>query len=96
MLKDDETLLQLGAQSYSDVNPQLGILEKMALAGKSNDPDMMTLDKAMRQEDRTEFIKTMYKELEDHVQRKHWMVVSLCVIPKHKTTIPIIWLMKCK
>ena len=39
------------------------------------DPDTMTLKEAMRQPDADKFLEAMVKEVEDHVQRKHWRLV---------------------
>ena len=33
----------------------------------SRDPDTMTLDEALQQPDREEFIKAMHKEINDHI-----------------------------
>ena len=38
----------------------------------------------------------MYKELNDHISRKHWKVVPLKSIPHHKKAIPMVWSMKRK
>ncbi|CAJ1948808.1 unnamed protein product [Cylindrotheca closterium] len=68
-----------------------------ALAG-SADPDTLTFDKAMKAHDRAKFIKAMYKELGDHIGRKHWKVVPIRSIPTYsgKTAIPMVWAMKRK
>ena len=62
----------------------------------SRDPDTMTLDEALRQPDRDEFIKAMHKEIDDHVRRKHWKVVHKSVVPKGRIPIPMVWSMKRK
>ena len=56
----------------------------------------MYLEEALRQPDREEFIKAMYKELNDHISRKHWKVVPLKSVPQHKKPIPMVWSMKRK
>ncbi|CAJ1941720.1 unnamed protein product [Cylindrotheca closterium] len=68
-----------------------------ALAG-SADPDTLTFDEAMKAHDRAEFIKAMYKELGDHIGRKHWKVVPIRSIPTYsgKRAIPMVWAMKRK
>ena len=62
----------------------------------SQDPDTMTIDEALKQPDREEFVKAMSKELEDHVRRKHWVVVPLSSVPRNKIPIPMVWPMKRK
>ena len=36
------------------------------------DPDTMTLKEAMAKPDADKFLDAMIKEIQDHVQRKHW------------------------
>ena len=62
----------------------------------SADPDTMHLHEALQQADRNDFIKAMKKELQDHITRKHWMVIPLKNVPKHKKAIPMVWSMKRK
>ena len=56
----------------------------------------MTLDEALRQPDREQFIAAMKKELEDHINCKHWKVVPANAIPPPKRAIPMVWSMKRK
>ncbi|CAJ1954060.1 unnamed protein product [Cylindrotheca closterium] len=65
------------------------------LAG-STDLDTMTFSEAMRAHDKNKFVKAMYKELGDHIRRKHWKVVPIGSIPTHKRAIPMVWAMKQK
>jgi hypothetical protein len=50
----------------------------------------------MRQLDHKDFIKAMYKELGDHLSRKHWVIVPLKSVPAHNTPLPMVWSMKRK
>ena len=56
----------------------------------------MYLETALQQHDRKDFIKAMYKELQDHVDRKHWKVVPAKSVPPNKVPIPMVWSMKRK
>ena len=56
----------------------------------SRDPDTMTLDEALKQPDRAEFIKAMHKEIDDNVRRKHWKVVHKSTVPKGRIPIPMV------
>ena len=40
------------------------------------DPDTMTLKEAMAKPDVDKFLDAMIKEIQDHVQRKHWRLLS--------------------
>ena len=40
------------------------------------DPNTMTLKEAMAEPDTDKFLDAMIKEIQDHVQRKHWRLVS--------------------
>ena len=41
------------------------------------DPDTMTLKEALKQPDAEEFLKAMVKEVEDHVRREHWKIMTI-------------------
>ena len=63
------------------------------------DPDTMTLKEALKQPDAEEFLKAMAKEVEDHVRREHWkiMTVSEMIASGHKgEPIMGVWSMKRK
>ena len=63
------------------------------------DPDTMTLKEALKQPDAEEFLKAMVKEVEDHVRREHWkiMTVSEMISSGHKgKPIMGVWSMKRK
>ena len=71
-------------------------VDHMYANAASSDPDVMTFEEAMRCPDRDKFIEAMHKELDDHIQRRHWKVVPSKSIPRHKRAIPMVWSMKCK
>lgn len=85
-------LLQSDVESQSEPHPFAML---MAFVGTS-DPDTMTLEEALKQPDRDEFVKAMHKELMDHIVRKHWKVVPVKSVPKPKRPIPMVWSMKRK
>ena len=58
------------------------------------DSDTMTIDKAMYQPDREEFIKVIHKELEYHIKRKHLKRIPFKSIPKGWLPITMLWCMK--
>ena len=47
-----------------------------AYAATQADPDTMTLKQAMQEPDADKFLEAMIKEIDDHVQRKHWKLVT--------------------
>ena len=56
-------LLQPDTLAQSEPHPFAMILEQTTAFIAKLDPDMMYLEEALRQPDREEFIKAMYKEL---------------------------------
>ena len=47
-----------------------------AYAATQADPDTMTLKEAMQEPDADKFLEAMVKEIDDHVTRKHWRLVT--------------------
>ena len=56
----------------------------------------MRLHKALQQSDKNEFITAMKSELQEHIYCKHWTIMPMKNVPKHKTVIVMVWLMKRK
>ena len=88
-------LLQPDIEAYSEPHP-FALMTEQIVSMIGSDPDTMYLEEAMRAPDRERFIEAMYKELLDHVNRKHWLVVPLKSVPAHKIPIPMVWSMKRK
>jgi len=93
---DDLELLQDNSGLFDEEHPMAFVSQAIYSLAASHDPDTMTLDEALRQPDREEFIKAMHKELSDHIGRKHWKVVPIRSIPHGRTPIPMVWSMKRK
>jgi hypothetical protein len=94
----DDCLLQLlqpDIESYSEPHP-FALLTKQISVFLGSDPDTMYLEEAMNQPDKPQFVQAMYKELQDHVNRKHWVVVPLKSVPANKKPLPMVWSMKRK
>ncbi|MEL6660877.1 MAG: reverse transcriptase domain-containing protein, partial [Bacteroidota bacterium] len=96
-----ELLQESPAQLATDnINPIAMAMEyvsrPMEAYHSSSDPDTMTIQEALKQDDRAEFIKAMYKEIQDHIDRKHWMVVPRSSVPNNRKLIPMVWSMKRK
>ena len=89
-------LLQPDIMAFAEPHPFAMMLEQVTGFIAKSDPDTMYLEEALRQPDREEFIKAMYKELNDHISRKHWKVVPLKSVPQYKKPIPMVWSMKRK
>jgi len=60
------------------------------------DGDTMYFDEAMRAPDRSEFVKACIKEMNDHIERKHWELVPRNKVPKGVKILPAVWSMKRK
>jgi hypothetical protein len=89
-------LLQPDFEALAEPHPLALLTENVSASLASSDPDTMHLDDALRQPDRDKFIEAMSKELNDHISRKHWKIVPLRSVPKHKHVIPMVWSMKRK
>ncbi|MEM7283838.1 MAG: reverse transcriptase domain-containing protein, partial [Pseudomonadota bacterium] len=91
----ERSWLQQDADPHQHFHPYALFLESFAFSTTS-DPDTMNLDEAMKQPDRDKFIEAMYKELNDHIQRKHWKVIPMKSVPRGRVPIPMVWSMKRK
>lgn len=70
-----DTLLQ---PVYGDDPHPFAFLTQIFALSTTSYPDTMTLDEAMSQPDKEEFVKAMYKQLSDHIGRRHWKIASCC------------------
>ena len=85
------------AEAYHDDFDPFALFSVTALASKSQDPDTLTYQEAMRADDRDKFIEAMKKEIGDHIRRKHWVVIRREeVSKKNRQLIPLVWSMKRK
>jgi hypothetical protein len=89
-------VLQPDVEAYAEPHPFAMYLEDIFTFVASSDLDTMTMQEALAQPDREQFIKAMSKELQDHVNRCHWKIVPLKSVPTHKVPIPMVWSMKRK
>jgi hypothetical protein len=76
-------LLQPDIESYSEPHPFALLTEQISVF-LGSDPDTMYLEEGMNQPDTPQFVQAMYKELQDHVTRRHWVVVPLKSVPANK------------
>jgi hypothetical protein len=79
----------------NDLHP-LAALQCFAATKKTDDPDTMTLERALREPDADKFIAAMERELLDHVEREHWEVIPISQVPRFHKPIPMVWSMKRK
>jgi hypothetical protein len=89
-------LLQPDIEAHAEPHPFALLTEHVVSYIGQSDPDMMHLDEALCQPDREQFIEAMKKELNDHINRKHWKVIPASYVPKHKVAIPMVWSKKRK
>lgn len=90
----DTSLLQPAMDA--EPHPFAMAIQYVYAQASSADPDTMTFHEAMKAPDKDKFIIAMHKELNDHVERKHWKIVPMRSIPNHKRAIPMVWSMKRK
>jgi hypothetical protein len=74
----------------------LNALHHAALTAVAGDNDTYTLKDVFKQDDKSEFIQAMMKEVRDHESRNHWTVLPRSAIPKGTKTILSIWSFKRK
>jgi hypothetical protein len=58
--------------------------------------DIMYLNQALRQPDAKEFMKAVVKEINGHVENKHWELVSRDTVPDDAQIVPSVWLLRRK
>ena len=58
--------------------------------------DTMYYDQAIREPDAPEFIKSIVKEVNDHIEAKHWELIPREQVPEGVTVLPSVWSMKRK
>jgi hypothetical protein len=80
----------------SDDGPLQNEQHPLSYVAKSSDPDTMTLNEAMKQVDKEQFIEAMEKEIMDHCTRGHWEIVPISSVPRGNRPIMAVWAMKRK
>ncbi len=60
------------------------------------DEDTMYFDQAMAAPDRDEFIQAVVKEVNAHIERKHWELVPRSEVPEGTKVLDAVWSMKRK
>ncbi len=60
----------------------------MQLVGILIDPDTMYMDQALKAPDKKEFLKAMQKEVEAHMEKKHWELVLQLDVPDGTKVLP--------
>ena len=77
---DNDHLLQPATAAYTEPHP-LSLLANQMFSFVATDPDTMTLKEALAQPDKAYFLKSMKKELNDHITWKHWKVFPAKNVP---------------
>ena len=58
--------------------------------------DVMYYHQAMKAPDSKEFVKAVVKEVNDHIEHKHWELIPREQVPKGVKVLPSVWSMKRK
>ena len=58
--------------------------------------DIMYLNQALRQPDAKEFGNAVIKEINGHVENKHWELVSRDTVPDDAQIVPSVWSLRRK
>ena len=77
------------------LEPMTDLADPVALLSTTN-KDTMYYHQAMQQDDAPEFVNAMINEINDHVNRKHWKLVTRDSVPKDQKVLPSVWSMKRK
>ncbi len=55
--------------------------------------DIMHMHQTIQQPDAAEFIKTIVKEINGHVEKKYWVLIKHNKVPTNADVIPAVWSM---
>ena len=58
--------------------------------------DIMYFHQVLKQTDTSSFIKAVVKEVNGHVDSKHWELIKYSNVPKNVETLSSLWAMCCK
>lgn len=56
----------------------------------------MHMHQAIQQPDAAEFIKAMIKEINPHIEKKHWVLIKRSEVPENADVITAVWSMRRK
>jgi hypothetical protein len=84
------------AMHKDDYKMQDDMTNPIAFLAQTSDPDTMYYHQAMKQPDRNEFVKAVIKEINDHVERKHWELIPIEEVPENTPILDSVWAMKRK
>jgi len=88
------TLIQvMESVVMGDANPILGVQPLLAYA-ISNDPDILTVNTALKAPDAKEFRAEMSKEFYAHTDKGHWVFVQSDSLPVGTKVLPCVWAMQ--
>ena len=71
------------------------MMNPIAFMANSNQ-DTMYFHQAMKAPDRDQFTKAIVKEVNDHIEHKHWELIPRDAVPKGVKVLPSVWSMKRK
>ena len=74
----------------------LGDFHPLAFTSTTGDNETYTVKTMLQQEDVSDFITAMKKEVEDHERREHWEIVPRSSMPAGLKTIMMVWSFKRK
>jgi len=75
------------------VDPISGVQPLLAYA-ISNDPDVLTVDEALKAPDAKHFQVEMSKEFNAHMDKGHWVFVQKDSLPPGTKVLPRVWAMQ--
>ena len=89
------TALDIYHRLNSHFDCTLNVFSTFAFASAKHN-DTYTFKEMMQQEDKGNFMEAMVKEVDDHVERRHWSMIPRSMMPAGMKTILAIWSVKRK
>ena len=83
------------AMHEADYSIQDSMVDPISFAGIT-EKDTMYFHEAMAAADREEFIKAVVKEINDHIDGKHWIIINEEDVPEGANILDAVWSMKRK
>lgn len=88
-------------QRYQDMYSYESIMEESLdkyyeVFAASSDPDVMYYHEILNAPDKPKFQEAMNKEIDQHNNRKNWVLVPRSDVPDHLSVLPSVWAMRRK
>jgi hypothetical protein len=83
-------------QNHGEEVLQRELQDPLTLAAKTSNPDTFHYWTAMKQPDRTEFIKAMKEEVNAQLENGHWELLPCSAVPRGTKVLDAMWAFRRK